>query len=236
MTLLSARGISLPGRLVSTDLSCPAGEMVAIIGPNGAGKTSLLRALAGIEFDTGCVSIAGEDLSDAPPARRMRLLSFLPATRSLVWPIAARDLIALGLPSPDRPRIEQLIDLLELGTLADRAVNSLSTGERCRVLLARALAAKPKFLLLDEPLSNLDPYWVLKCLQILRGEASEYECAVVASLHDLNQIGNFDRALLVDQGQIVADGPPNQVVEETALTEAFRIENTTAGWCIASGS
>ena len=236
MTLLNARGVSLVDRLEPTDLSCSAGEMVAIIGPNGAGKTSLLRALAGIELDAGSVTIGKEDLAEAPPARRMRLLSFLPATRSLIWPIAARDLIALGLPSPDPSRIEQLIDLLELGTLADRPVNSLSTGERCRVLLARALAAKPKLLLLDEPLSNLDPYWVLKCLQILRGEASEYGCAVVASLHDLNQIAGFDRALLVDQGRIVADGPPAEVLEMPALSEAFRIERTIAGWRIASGS
>ena len=233
MTLLDARGVSLAGRLEPTDLSCGAGEMVAIIGPNGAGKTSLLRALAGIELDTGSVTIAGESLAEAPPARRMRLLSFLPATRSLVWPIAACDLIALGLPSPDPSRIEQLVDLLELGTLADRPVNSLSTGERCRVLLARALAARPKLLLLDEPLSNLDPYWVLKCLQILRGEASEYGCAVVASLHDLSQISGFDRALLVDHGRTVADRPPNEVLELTALSQAFRIEKTAVGWRIA---
>ena len=140
--LLEARDISAPGRLNPTDLVCPVGEMVAVIGPNGAGKTSLLRALAGIELRHGSVSIGGEDVSAAPPARRMRLLSFLPATRSLVWPISARDVICLGLPRPDRERVEELIELFELGSLAERPVNSLSTGERSRVLFARSLAAR----------------------------------------------------------------------------------------------
>ena len=234
--LLHARGIALAGRLHSTDLECAPGEMLAVIGPNGAGKTSLLRALAGIEIDEGRVMIDQEHVAEAPPARRMRQLSFMPATRSLIWPIAARDLIALGLSSPDAARIELLLDALELREFAERPVNSLSTGERCRVLLARALAAKPKLLLLDEPLSNLDPYWVLKTLQILRDETNKGECGVVASLHDLNQTSVFDRVLLVDRGQVVADGSPKQVLEMPALKEAFRIERDNAGWRIATAS
>ena len=176
--LLEARGVALAGRLEPTDLLCSDGETVAVIGPNGAGKTSLLRALAGIELRHGSVSIAGEGVTKAPPARRMRLLSFLPATRSLVWPISARDVISLGLPRPDPTRVEELIELLELESFADRPVNSLSTGERSRVLFARALAARPRVLLLDEPLSNLDPYWVLRTLRIMQDAASiELICA-----------------------------------------------------------
>ncbi len=234
--LLHAKGIALAGRLHSTDLDCRPGEMVAIIGPNGAGKTSLLRALAGIEIDDGRVAIGDEDIAEAPPARRMKLLSFMPATRSLIWPIPAQDLIILGLPSPDTRAIDALLDALELREFASRPVNSLSTGERCRVLLARALAAKPKLLFLDEPLSNLDPYWVLKTLQILRDEMKSGESAVVASLHDLNQTVAFDRVLLVDAGQVVADGTPEQVMSMPTLNEAFRIEKAGIGWRIAAGS
>ena len=230
--LLDARGLAISGRLQSTNLKLVSG-LVAVIGPNGAGKTSLLRALAGIEQESGRVIVAGEDLAEAAPPRRMRLLSFLPATRHLVWPISTRDVIALGLPSPEPGRVDELLSQLELHALADRAVDHLSTGERSRVLLARALAARPRLLLLDEPLSNLDPYWVLRTLQILNSEANRSRCAVLASLHDLNQVGAFERVLLVDGGMIVADGSPTEVMDSPELVRAFRIEKDGRSWRIS---
>ena len=232
-SLLKAKGIELTNRLAPADLACTAGELVAVIGPNGAGKTSLLRAIAGIELTSGQVLIDGEEIEHAAPTRRMRLLSFLPATRSLIWPIAARDVIALGLPSADQPRVEELVERLELRALADRPVNHLSTGERSRVLLARALAARPRLLLLDEPLSNLDPYWVLKTLEILRAEAQANGSAVLTSLHDLNQITAFDRAILLNEGAIMADCSPAEMLSSSALEEAFRIERSANGWRIS---
>ena len=228
--LLEASGIAVEGRLEPTELTVQAGELVALIGPNGAGKTSLLRALAGIELRQGLATIDGETVVTAPPSRRMRLLGFLPATRSLVWPISARDVIALGLTAPDPGRIDELIDLLELQAFADRAVNTLSTGERSRVLLARALAARPRVLLLDEPLSNLDPYWVLRTLEILKEAVAATNCAVLASLHNLEQMRAFNRVLLVDGGRIVADGNPDWMLASETLGQAFRIERNGPGW------
>ena len=230
--LLEARGVALAGRLEPTDLLCSDGETIAVIGPNGAGKTSLLRALAGIELRHGSVSIAGEGVTKAPPARRMRLLSFLPATRSLVWPISARDVISLGLPRPDPTRVEELIELLELESFADRPVNSLSTGERSRVLFARALAARPRVLLLDEPLSNLDPYWVLRTLRIIQDAVSVEKCALLASLHNLEQASAFHRVLLVANGRIVGDRKPQDMLASDDLAEAFRVERSESGWKI----
>lgn len=235
-SLLEAREIAIAGRLNPTSLYAAPGEMVAVIGPNGAGKTSLLRAIAGIERETGQVLVEGEPIDQAPPARRMRLLSFLPAARSLVWPIAAQDVIALGLPSPDTRRVGELMELLELGKLAARPVNQLSTGERSRVLLARALAARPRLMLLDEPLSNLDPYWVLRTLQILRAEIDASGCTVLTSVHDLSQIMVFDRALLVDGGRIIADGSPAAILESPELSTAFRIEKAGTAWRISEKS
>ena len=231
-SLLEACGLALAGRLQPTDLQCPPREMVAVIGPNGAGKTSLLRSIAGIEADEGKVPIDGEDVSSASPARRMRLLSFLPATRSLIWPIAARDVIALGLPSPDTVRVEALIAILELESIAHRPVNHLSTGERSRVLLARALVARPRLLLLDEPLSNLDPYWVIRTLEILRDETGSNGSTALVSVHDLNQVGSFDRVLLMDCGAIAADGGPAEILGSAALEQAFRIARAGSSWKI----
>jgi iron complex transport system ATP-binding protein len=166
----------------------------------------------------------------------MQLLSFLPATRSLIWPITARDVIALGLPSPDAGRIDELVEVLELRQLAERPVNHLSTGERSRVLLARALAAKPRLLLLDEPLSNLDPYWALKTVEILRAEAKANGSAVLTSVHDLNQVTAFDRAILLDQGKVAADGEPSEMLASQVFAAAFRIEKASSGWRIRKGA
>ena len=101
----------------------------------------------------------------------------------------------------------ELIALFELEALADRPVNRLSTGERTRVLLARAMAARPKLLLLDEPFANLEPYWVLRLGAILRGLADGGTLVLVA-LHDLHQLQRFDRALLIADGAVQMDEAP----------------------------
>lgn len=231
-SLLDAARIGLTGRLHPTSLTCGPSEMIAVIGPNGAGKTSLLRAIAGIEVSADQVRVRDESLFEAAPARRMRLLSFLPASRSVVWPITVRDVIALGLPTPDPARIEHLIRELDLKLLADRPISQLSTGERTRALLARSLAAEPALLLLDEPLSNLDPYWVLRTIEILRDETAANGSSALVSVHDLNQVSAFDRVILLDRGKVVADDDPHGVLASPTLSGAFKIERAELGWKI----
>lgn len=226
---LEACGVSLAGRLRPTDLDVVPGELIAVIGPNGGGKTSLLRALGAIEATSGTVSIDGEPLIEVPPARRPKLVTFLPASRDIAWPISARDVIMLGLPAPDPGRVDELIELLELDGLAHRPVDRLSTGERTRVLFARALAPRPRLLLLDEPLSNLDPYWVLRLVDLLRVAVGDGVSAL-AALHDIDRVMAFDRALLVADGEIRADLPPGEMLASETLAGAFRIERSEGAW------
>jgi iron complex transport system ATP-binding protein len=233
-SLLQARGVAIEGRLHPTDVEVAAGSLVALIGPNGSGKTSLLRALAAVEVSGGSVAIDGEDVASAPPARRPHLLTFLPASRDLVWPIRARDLIALGLAKDDPPRIVWLMEQLELDSLAERPATELSTGERARVLLARALAPSPRLLLLDEPLSNLDPYWVLRTVELLRETVRTTGCSAIVSLHDIDRVRSFDRVLLAEHGRIVADLPPEEMLASSALERSFRIERSDDGWQVRS--
>ena len=230
--LLDASRIAIEARLEPTDLRIGGSSLIALIGPNGGGKTSLLRALAGVEDAQGRVDVDREELASAPPARRVRLLSFLPASRDVVWPIAARDVIALGLAEPDHARIDELIERLELGPLAARPISRLSTGERSRVLFARALAARPRLLLLDEPLANLDPYWVIRTMELIREAVEMDRCAAIISLHDLSRTEAFDRLLLVSERQIQADGDPATVIGSPQLARAFRVEREGSGWRI----
>ena len=231
MTGLVARSVGIGGRLGPTDLDLRPGELVALVGPNGGGKTSLLRALARIDGAAGVVSIKGEDIDLAPVARRRQLLAYLPASRDVVWPINVRDVVALGLDRRDDARIDELLALLELQALERRPINLLSTGERARVLMARALAAKPHVLLLDEPLSNLDPYWVLRFLDLFR-EAADSDQTVVVALHDLAQLDRFGRALLTADGRVQLDESPASLMASERFMEVFRIDRADGRWAI----
>ena len=203
---LQALRLALPGRLQPCDVRFDPGECVALIGPNGSGKTSLLRALAGIAGAADTLRVEEESVLGSVPARRARLIGYLPAARQIDWAIPVADLLRLAPIPIDEDRLGALVERLALREFIQRPANALSTGERARVLIARTLATDPAYLLLDEPLANLDPYWVLTMVDLLADEAIRGRGVVVA-LHDLAQVGRFDRLVLMREGRIVADGP-----------------------------
>jgi iron complex transport system ATP-binding protein len=198
--ILKASGLSLPGRLEDAALQIRSGELVCLIGPNGSGKTSLLHALAGIGGAHGSVDMEGVDPRTLPASLRPAHLTYLPASRDVPWPLPARDLIALGGGTIAFPA-------LELGPLLDRRIDTLSTGERSRVLIARALAPRPKLLLLDEPTANLDPLWQIRLLELVREELAQGGRAALLAVHDLDAAERYaDRVLVMDGGRIAAEG------------------------------
>lgn len=229
MRLIEGDGLALPGRLQPTDLRLDAGTLTCLIGPNGSGKTSLLHALARVGRPEGRVRIGGVDIATAPPARRLRLLSYLPASRELPWPMVARDLIALGGATADE--ITPYLSQLELETHADRRVDRLSTGERSRVLIARALAPKPTLLLLDEPTANLDPLWRIRLMDLVRAQVVGRERAALVAIHDLDFAGRYaDRLIVMDGGDIVADGAAAEVLESNVIAQVFRVHRKDGMW------
>jgi iron complex transport system ATP-binding protein len=226
--MLDARGLALPGRLGATDLHLDAPALIAIVGPNGSGKTSLLHALAGIGGAKGEVRIDGLDPRALAPAARRRLLAYLPASREIAWPLTARALVALG-----GGRFEDVAERLGLAPLAERRLDTLSTGERSRILLARALAPRPRLLLLDEPAANLDPAWQLRLLDVLAACVASGQ-AVLAAFHDLDLAARrADRMLVMDGGRIAADGPPAELLAGPVVERVFGIRRREKGWELA---
>jgi iron complex transport system ATP-binding protein len=217
--LVEARGLSLPGRLFDVSVDLGVGELVCLVGPNGSGKTSLLHALAGIGRPSGEVRISGADPRPAGPGARIQLLTFLPASRDVPWPLLARDLIALGGGTLVPPG-------LELEPLLDRRVDQLSMGERSRVLLARALAPRPKLLLLDEPTSNLDPLWQIRLMEMLKDELKETARAALVAIHDLDAAARYaDRILVMNAGRIAAEG-----LDGPHIPAIFGVERVGGEW------
>jgi iron complex transport system ATP-binding protein len=217
--LLEARGLSLPGRLKNASLEVGAGELVCLVGPNGSGKTSLLHAIAGIGHPAGSVLIGGVDPRRLGAAQRPHHLTFLPAARELAWPLLARDLIALG--GGETPP-----DGLALDRLLDRRLDTLSTGERSRVLIARALAPRPRLLLLDEPTANLDPLWQIRLMELIAAEVRNGGRAALIAIHDLDAAARYaDRVLMMNHGSIAAEG-----LDGPHVAEIFGIERVAGEW------
>ena len=235
MSLVEASGLAITGRLDPTDLKLEAGTLTCLIGPNGSGKTSLLHALAGIGGHSGRTVIDGAVLRSAPPALRPKLATYLPASRDLRWPLHARDLIALGGASAEQ--IDLYAARLALDRIEARTVDHLSTGERSRVLIARALAPQPKLLLLDEPTANLDPLWQIRLMELVREEVAQPGRAAVVAMHDLDAAGRYaDRLIVMSGGRIAADGAPRQVLESAVISDTFGIARQDGHWVAAAGT
>tara|TARA_R110000868_G_scaffold101630_5_gene279760 strand:+ start:39447 stop:40205 length:759 start_codon:yes stop_codon:yes gene_type:complete len=215
-------------------LAAGSGELIALAGPNGAGKSTLLRLCAGLASPaSGSVEIDGKPLLQHSARWRARSLAYLPADGRSAWPMPVRRIVALGrvpwlkplrrLTDADEAAIDQALARAGIADLADRAFDQLSSGERARVLLARVLATDAQILLLDEPTAALDPRHQLGVMEILRAEADRGALVIVAA-HALDLVARYaDRAVLMQSGRILADGPPALSLSETRIAEVFGV-------------
>lgn len=233
---IEALSVDLGRRTVlrEVDATLNAGEFVGIVGPNGAGKSTLVRAMLGlVGASRGAVRIDGSDVGRLAPRDIARRLAYLPQGQTLHWPLDVERLVALGrlphlaplsrLSDEDRAIVADALGRADVGHLAGRIATELSGGERARVMLARALAVGARGLVADEPLASLDPGHQIDVMELLAREAAA-GALVVAVLHDLTMAARYcSRLFLIDQGVLVADGTPAEVLTEARLESAYGI-------------
>jgi zinc/manganese transport system ATP-binding protein len=224
--------VTLGGRRILDGVSFElrAGEFTGLIGSNGAGKTTLLRVILGLQrAQAGRVLVEGSE----GLARRHGAIGYVPQKTLLDAdvPLRARDLVALGLdghrfglPLPSRQRrakVEEMLHAVGAEHLADDRVGTLSGGELQRVLIAHALIGRPRLLLLDEPLANLDPASAHDIVVLLHTLVEEHGVAVLLSAHEMNAlIPVMDRIVYLAGGH-AASGSVEEVVRSDVLSELY---------------
>lgn len=220
--------------LSGIDLTLERGVVTAVVGPNGAGKSTLLSCLAGLRTPTsGGVRLDGADLFAMKPRERARRLAFLPQTPEIAWSVEVRTLVELGRTpfvgargqtAEDRAAVDRAMAAAGVERYEHRLVDSLSGGERARVLIARALAGGPDWLLADEPMTGLDPAHQLDAAALFQRMA-ENGAGVLLTLHDLSlALRMADRIIVLAEGGVAADAASGEALTPDLLKRVYGVE------------
>ena len=234
MSILSAQDISKSYKLrkvvKSLSLEIKSGEIVGLLGPNGAGKTTAFYMIVGlIAADAGTILLDGQDLTDLPMHRRAKLgLGYLPQEASIFRKLSVEDNILAILENRGdlnraarEEELEALLEELHVGHVRTSLGISLSGGERRRVEIARALAANPLFVLLDEPFAGVDPISVLDIQRVIK-HLCQRGIGVLITDHNVHEtLGICDRAYILSDGSLIASGGPAEVVENQHVREVY---------------
>jgi lipopolysaccharide export system ATP-binding protein len=216
-------------------LSVGSGSVVGLLGPNGAGKTTCFYMVVGlVPLDSGSISLDGRSISHLPIHRRARMgLSYLPQEASVFRRLTVeeniRAVLELQLDDQGKPlerddieqRLRDLLADLQIAEIRTNPALSLSGGERRRVEIARALAARPRFILLDEPFAGVDPIAVIEIQRIVRF-LKQRGIGVLVTDHNVREtLGICDHAYIINEGQVLAAGRPEEIVDNPSVRRVY---------------
>lgn len=241
MTLLTAENITVArgGRTILRDISLQAhaGEFIAVLGPNGAGKSTLLKVLAGLlKPDSGRVMLDSKSLAALSTRQLAARRAYLPQNPHLEWPISVERLVALGLtpklpatgglPENLLPAIARALEQCDLADKRDQAATTLSGGEFARAMLARAIVSEPQILVVDEPITGLDPRHAMQSMRLL-SDFARTGALVIASLHDLTLAARYpSRVIVLVDGAAIGD---TDSLTEELVHRAFGVSAILTG-------
>ena len=234
MSILAARNLAkrYRSRRVVDDVSITvqSGQVVGLLGPNGAGKTTSFYMIIGlVASDEGSVHLNRDDLTRLPMHTRAQMgLGYLPQEPSVFRKLTvAENILAIletrqGMTERQRhKRLENLANELHITHLYKSRGDSLSGGERRRVEIARALAAEPRFMLLDEPFAGVDPLSIMDIQRIIK-HLSDRGIGVLITDHNVREtLGICDRAYIVNEGAIIAEGTPSEILANARVREVY---------------
>ena len=227
---------SYRGRCVVEDLSLQveSGEVVGLLGPNGAGKTTSFYMIVGlVSADSGTITLDDHDITGLPMHKRARLgLGYLPQEASVFRRLSVEDNIRAILETRsdlDRTareaQLERILEELHIGHVRGSAGMALSGGERRRVEIARALAAAPRFILLDEPFAGVDPISVMDIQKIVTDLAARGIGVLITDHNVRETLGICDRAYIINEGAVLASGHPEEIVYNDSVRRVYLGEN-----------
>ncbi|MFE2656030.1 ABC transporter ATP-binding protein [Brevibacterium sp. NPDC059310] len=226
-----AKNYSEATQIGPVDLQIPAGGVTALVGPNGAGKSTLLTMIGRLlGLDSGAIEVAGFDVAATKSKDLAKIVSILRQENHFITRLTIRQLVGFGrfpyskgrLTVADEEIVSRAIDFLELGDLEDRFIDELSGGQRQRAYVAMVLAQDTDYVLLDEPLNNLDMKHSVQMMQHLRRAATEMGRTIVIVIHDINFAGHYaDHICAVKSGAVVEFGTPEEIMTTEVLSRVF---------------
>jgi len=215
------------------------GDFLSLLGPNGSGKSTLLRLLDRILIpESGSITLKDRPLNSYTRRELARLVAYVPQDTTWVFPYTVFEVVLMGR-SPyigssgfenadDLDCARAVMDLTDIGRLADKPITAISGGERQRALIARALCQQPEILLLDEPNAHLDINHQVEMFQILREQNEKNNLTIISVSHDLNLAAAFSKHVLLlsessgNGSTIFADGTPREVLTESNISAVYR--------------